>query len=66
MLKAMTDIIEHRGPNDFGFFAEEHIGLGFRRLSIIDLAEGGIGSFGAAAAHGATGVPGTRHNRKTT
>ncbi|WP_135556112.1 asparagine synthase (glutamine-hydrolyzing) [Paenibacillus cymbidii] len=39
-LKAMTDIIEHRGPNDSGFFAEEHIGLGFRRLSIIDLAEG--------------------------
>lgn len=40
MLKAMTDIIEHRGPNDTGFWSEEHVGLGFRRLSIIDLAEG--------------------------
>ncbi|MCR8645299.1 asparagine synthase (glutamine-hydrolyzing) [Paenibacillus sp. N1-5-1-14] len=40
MLQAMTDVIEHRGPNDSGFWTENRIGLGFRRLSIIDLAAG--------------------------
>ncbi|NOU92835.1 asparagine synthase (glutamine-hydrolyzing) [Paenibacillus sp. LMG 31456] len=40
MLKAMTDCIVHRGPNDFGFWGENRIGLGFRRLSVIDLKEG--------------------------
>ena len=39
-LKQMTEVIVHRGPNDSGFFTEPGIGLGFRRLSIIDLAEG--------------------------
>jgi asparagine synthase (glutamine-hydrolysing) len=39
-LKAMMDIIAHRGPNDEGMFIEPGVGLGFRRLSIIDLAEG--------------------------
>jgi asparagine synthase (glutamine-hydrolysing) len=40
MLKAMTDVIVHRGPNDFGFWGENRIGFGFRRLSVIDLKEG--------------------------
>ncbi|OGX68553.1 MAG: asparagine synthase (glutamine-hydrolyzing), partial [Paenibacillus sp. RIFOXYA1_FULL_44_5] len=40
LLKQMTDVIQHRGPDDTGFFAEDHIGLGFRRLSIIDIKEG--------------------------
>ncbi len=40
MLKMMTDVIEHRGPNDSGFWTDNRIGLGFRRLSIIDLQEG--------------------------
>ncbi|MFH5181948.1 asparagine synthase (glutamine-hydrolyzing) [Paenibacillus sp. TAB 01] len=40
MLKAMTDVIVHRGPNDVGFWGENRIGLGFRRLSIIDIREG--------------------------
>lgn len=40
MLKNMTDIIHHRGPDDSGFWTDNRIGLGFRRLSIIDLAEG--------------------------
>jgi asparagine synthase (glutamine-hydrolysing) len=39
-LKRMTDAIQHRGPDDCGFWSEEGVGLGFRRLSIIDLAEG--------------------------
>jgi asparagine synthase (glutamine-hydrolysing) len=39
-LKRMADRIEHRGPDDEGYYACGEIGLGFRRLSIIDL-EGG-------------------------
>jgi len=39
-LKKMTDIIGHRGPDDEGFFIEKNIGLGHRRLSIIDLETG--------------------------
>lgn len=40
LLKSMTDCIVHRGPDDFGFWSDNRIGLGFRRLSIIDLKEG--------------------------
>src|SRR6059058_5464667 len=32
--------IAHRGPDDEGFFIAGPVGLGFRRLSIIDLAGG--------------------------
>lgn len=39
-LERMTEVIRHRGPDDVGYHIEPHIGLGFRRLSIIDLAEG--------------------------
>lgn len=38
--KAMTDAIVHRGPDDEGFFDDRDIVLGFRRLSIVDLATG--------------------------
>jgi asparagine synthase (glutamine-hydrolysing) len=36
----MARSIRHRGPDDEGYFFEGAIGLGFRRLSIIDLAGG--------------------------
>jgi asparagine synthase (glutamine-hydrolysing) len=36
----MARSIAHRGPDDEGFFIAGPIGLGFRRLSIIDLAGG--------------------------
>src|SRR3984957_15481629 len=39
-IKAMTDVMFHRGPDDEGFFVAGQIGLGFRRLSIIDLSGG--------------------------
>src|ERR1019366_3169782 len=39
-LKAMTDRMVHRGPDDEGFLASGFVGLGMRRLSIIDV-EGG-------------------------
>jgi asparagine synthase (glutamine-hydrolysing) len=37
----MTDSISHRGPDDFGHFIEDQVGLGHRRLSIIDLSDHG-------------------------
>lgn len=39
-LRAMMDVIRHRGPDDAGVWTDPGIGLGFRRLSIIDLKEG--------------------------
>lgn len=39
-LKAMADTIRHRGPDDEGYFTDEHCGIAHRRLSIIDLANG--------------------------
>jgi len=39
-IAAMTRVILHRGPDDDGFHIEDHISLGFRRLSIIDVAGG--------------------------
>jgi asparagine synthase (glutamine-hydrolysing) len=39
-VKAMTDTIAHRGPDDDGYHLDGNLGLGFRRLSIIDLAGG--------------------------
>lgn len=39
-LAAMTATLQHRGPDDLGFFASGPVGLGHRRLSIIDLETG--------------------------
>lgn len=40
LLREMADTIAHRGPDDEGYYISGPIGLGFRRLSIIDLATG--------------------------
>ena len=40
LLKRMADTISHRGPDDEGYYLSGPVGLGFRRLSIIDLATG--------------------------
>lgn len=37
----MRDILEHRGPDDAGFYINNNIGLGHRRLSIIDTSSAG-------------------------
>ena len=37
----MRDALEHRGPDDAGIFIENYIGLGHRRLSIIDTSSAG-------------------------
>ncbi|RWX49471.1 asparagine synthase (glutamine-hydrolyzing), partial [Candidatus Electrothrix communis] len=41
LIRAMTDSIEHRGPDQQGHFCSDEMSLGFRRLSIIDLSENG-------------------------
>jgi len=40
-LKAMASSIAHRGPDDAGLYASPGLGLGHRRLSIIDLSSAG-------------------------
>ena len=40
LIRAMADTIAHRGPDDDGYYISGPVGLGFRRLSIIDLATG--------------------------
>ena len=39
-LKKMTEVITHRGPDSDGYFTDDYIAMGFRRLSIIDLETG--------------------------
>lgn len=39
-LVRMRDVLRHRGPDDSGLFIEEGVGLGHRRLSIVDVAAG--------------------------
>lgn len=41
ILQSMTDSIKHRGPDGEGFYIEGSIGIGHRRLSIIDLSNNG-------------------------
>jgi asparagine synthase (glutamine-hydrolysing) len=50
MLRKMSSVLSHRGPDDAGFYinaqhavssSHVNIGLGHRRLSIIDLSEAG-------------------------
>jgi asparagine synthase (glutamine-hydrolysing) len=40
VLRAMCDVMAHRGPDDDGFFVDGNVGIGMRRLSIVDLATG--------------------------
>ena len=40
VIKAMNDMIIHRGPDDESYYVDEDVSLAFRRLSIIDLENG--------------------------
>ena len=39
-LERMRDVLTHRGPDDAGIFVDARVGLGHRRLSIVDVASG--------------------------
>lgn len=39
-LERFTDTLTHRGPDECGYFKDDYIGMGHRRLSIIDLSGG--------------------------
>ncbi len=41
LIRQMADVLRHRGPDDSGVFAAGCVGLGHRRLSIIDLTPAG-------------------------
>ncbi|HEU4507669.1 MAG TPA: asparagine synthase (glutamine-hydrolyzing) [Pyrinomonadaceae bacterium] len=40
VLEAMRDVVTHRGPDEAGIFIDRNVGLGHRRLSIVDVASG--------------------------
>src|SRR5215469_15135616 len=40
VVKAMCDVIRHRGPDDEGYYVDGGCAIGMRRLSIIDLSGG--------------------------
>ncbi|MBU4274590.1 asparagine synthase (glutamine-hydrolyzing) [Patescibacteria group bacterium] len=41
LLKKMTAILKHRGPDDAGIYISDNVGLGHQRLSIIDISAAG-------------------------
>ena len=41
LLKRMTDTISYRGPDGEGYYIDKNVGLGHRRLAIIDLSDAG-------------------------
>ena len=41
ILTRMAQSIAHRGPDDSGLYLDQHVGFGFRRLSILDLTPAG-------------------------
>jgi asparagine synthase (glutamine-hydrolysing) len=47
-IERMTSAIAHRGPDDVGFFYSGAVGMGFRRLSILDLTPTGHQPMSAA------------------
>ncbi|HET7207529.1 MAG TPA: asparagine synthase (glutamine-hydrolyzing) [Terriglobales bacterium] len=40
VLQRMCDVMQHRGPDDEGVYLDRNVGIGMRRLSIVDLATG--------------------------
>ena len=36
----MCEVLTHRGPDDEGYYVHQNVGLGMRRLKVIDLETG--------------------------
>jgi asparagine synthase (glutamine-hydrolysing) len=62
-LAAMTRCIAHRGPDDEGFFVEGPLGLGHRRLAIVDLNSTGHQPMAGADGEGAITYNGEFYNQ---
>lgn len=41
LIKKMSSVLTHRGPDDEGFYIKDNVGLAHKRLSIIDLTSAG-------------------------
>ena len=41
LVRRMTQVLKHRGPDDYGVYSDDWVSMGHRRLSIIDLSERG-------------------------
>src|SRR5678816_1193925 len=41
VIEQMANTLKHRGPDDAGIFVDRMVGLGHRRLSIVDLSPAG-------------------------
>lgn len=39
-IREMTECLSHRGPDDTGYFIDNHLAFGFKRLSVIDVKHG--------------------------
>ena len=40
LITTLNDTQNHRGPDDSGYYNDQYISLGFKRLSIIDIYKG--------------------------
>src|SRR5918997_1400431 len=40
LVERMRDVLAHRGPDDVGLYFDGRVGLGHRRLSIVDVSRG--------------------------
>ena len=56
-LKAMCDVMAHRGPDGEGQYLADGVALGHRRLSLIDLANGNQPMVRATGAHDSAAPP---------
>ena len=50
-LVRMRDTLTHRGPDESGIFVKKNVGLGHRRLSIVDLSTGQQPMFNCDGSH---------------
>jgi asparagine synthase (glutamine-hydrolysing) len=64
-LKNMANEIRHRGPDDEGFYLNEWVGFGFRRLSILDISHNGHQPMFDASNNYVTVFNGEIYNYKT-
>ena len=61
-LQNMCDTMIHRGPDGFGYYVQDGIAFGHRRLSLVDLEHGGQPIIRKSAAKNAEAWHGTKEN----